>query len=90
MTTREEKRQWLKEKGYRSEDLCLMVEDQKCQAANTINNQGLDSQLDYLLKVLTWEEIRAALWHERQLLQSRGMKSQSKIHPEKNVKEKRK
>jgi len=67
-----------------------MVEDQKCQAANTINNNGFESQLNYLLKVLTWEEIRAALWHEKQMLQSRGMKSQSKLHPEKNVKEKRK
>jgi hypothetical protein len=89
MSTRTEKLEWLKAKGYRSEDLNLMVEDQKCQAANRINNDGFEAQLDYLLKMLTWEEIRAALWRERQFLQNRGMKSQSKVHPERNIKEKR-
>ncbi len=59
---------YLKRHGYMSDHLAVFVEDQKHQAANLINNNGMEAQLDYLMKTLSWSELLAALQEHRQLL----------------------
>jgi hypothetical protein len=81
------KLEWLREQGYTEDHLAILVEDQKCQSANRINNKGLEKQLDYLLTTMEWDELVGALRHERKILRRYGMASQSKLHPEKNLEE---
>lgn len=81
----ETKLEWLREQGFNEDHLGILVEDQKCQSATRINAKGMELQLRYLLTCLKWEEIVSSVQHERKMLTSLGMKSQSKLIPEKNV-----
>lgn len=78
--------QWLREHGFNEDHLAILVEDQKCQAANRINSKGMSSQVQYLLTCFDWKDLVSSVQNERKLLASYGMKSQSKVLPEKNVK----
>jgi len=82
----ETKLDWLREHGFNEDHLGILVEDQKCQAATRINAKGMQAQLSYLLTVLEWKDVVSSVQHERNMLTKLGMKSQSKLVPEKNVK----
>ena len=78
----------LKALGCRSEHLDLLVQDQKMQQANRINSVGMETQVQYLLKTMTGEELVKTVQHELQMLKKYHMKQQSKL-PEGNVRAKR-
>ena len=82
----ETKLEWLREHGFNEDHLGILVEDQKCQAATRINAKGMEAQLRYLLTCLEWKDVVSSAQHERNMLTRLGMKSQSKLVPEKNVK----
>ena len=82
----ETKLDWLREHGFNEDHLGILVEDQKCQAATRINAKGMQAQLSYLLTVLEWKDVVSSVQHERNMLTKLGMKSQSKLVQEKNVK----
>jgi hypothetical protein len=71
----------------RSEHLDILVQDQKMQAANAINSEGMDAQVRYLLTRMSEDELVKTVEHEMKTLRKYGMKSQSKL-PEGNVKRK--
>ena len=71
----------------RSEHLDILVQDQKMQAANIINSEGIEAQVKYLLTRMSDEELVKTVEHEMNTLRKYGMKSQSKL-PEGNVKRK--
>lgn len=81
----EQKVEWLREHGFNEDHLSILVEDQKCQSATRINAKGMESQVHYLLSVFEWKELVSNVQHERNMLTRLGMKSQSKLNPEKNI-----
>jgi len=74
---------YLKRNGYLPDHLATLVEDQKCQAANSINNRGLQAQLEYLLKTLTWAEVVETLQVQRKVLQKYHQQFEPKGNREK-------
>lgn len=81
--------QKLKTLGCLPDHLAMLVQDQKMQAANKINNEGMEAQVKYLLTRFTEEELLDAVRNEFEILFKHHMKFQSKL-PEGNVKWKRK
>lgn len=75
---------YLERNGYLSDHLASFVEDQKCQAANLINNKGLESQLQYLMKTMTWSELVEALEKQREMLRRYHKQFESKLSPKGN------
>lgn len=75
---------YLERKGFMSDHLASMVEDQKCQAANIINNKGMRAQLQYLLKTMPWSEVVESLQASMKVLERYSKRSESKLVPGKN------
>jgi hypothetical protein len=75
---------YLEQHGFMSDHLASMVEDQKCQAANAINNKGMRVQLRYLLQNMPWKEVVESLQASRKVLERYHKKSESKWVPGKN------
>lgn len=75
---------WVRERRADLGQLDILVEDQKCQAANRINTAGTLAQIRYLLKAFSPRELRNAVRNEMKILRRYHMETQSKVKPKKN------
>lgn len=76
----------IRDLGADTGQLDILVQDQLCQTANRINNNGTQAQVKFLLKRMKSKELLESVRHEMYMLRQHHMKMQNKLIPKRNVK----